>query len=92
MDQIQRTEHNETNGYITSTQIISVYNDDDDEDPGDPFLSTRPQGQSKRKWTNRGDDFYFFNCSCGKSTGNMYCKKRYKLWLRLHKKKCSLYK
>tara|TARA_R110000765_G_scaffold238715_1_gene341396 strand:+ start:182 stop:484 length:303 start_codon:yes stop_codon:yes gene_type:complete len=92
-EQIQRTTNTETNGYVTEiTNQVTVNSIDDVADIGDPSFNIRPRGQSKRKWARSsaagGADFYFFNCTCGKSTGNMYCKKQYNMWLRLHKKKC----
>ena len=98
MEQIQRTEHNVAcDGNREITNRISVHSIDEVAEVVDEINksvvpgSTRPQGQSKRKWHNQGADFYFFNCACGKLSGNMYCKKRFNLWLRLHKKKCSLH-
>tara|TARA_R110001599_G_scaffold327071_1_gene539750 strand:+ start:40 stop:345 length:306 start_codon:yes stop_codon:yes gene_type:complete len=93
-EQIQRTTYAETNGYITETaNRVTVDSIDEVADIGEPSFNIRPRGQSKRKWAKSsggvgGADFYFFNCTCGKSTGNMYCKKQYNMWLRLHKKKC----
>ena len=52
----------------------------------------RPQGESKRKFHSTGSTFWLFECPCGKSSGSKTNKKAFNLWIRLHKKRCSVQK
>ncbi len=52
------------------------------------YLKTKPAGVSRRKFNwNRGG-IYWYNCECGKSSGDKGSVKARDLWVRLHKKNC----
>ena len=98
MEQIQNTIHKDNNGFsveIHHTVLHDSINSACDivnSSPTDNVdYAVRPQGQSKRKWKGGmkcGSNYFAYDCACGKKSGNMFSIKRYKLWLRLHKKKC----
>jgi hypothetical protein len=52
----------------------------------------RACGESKRKHFGKGNTYHFFNCACGKNSGNRFTTKSFHTWRRLHKRVCPLLK
>ena len=52
----------------------------------------RSSGESKRKHLGKGNTYHFFNCACGKNSGNRFSVKSFHIWQRLHKRVCPLIK
>ena len=55
-------------------------------------LCQRSSGESKRKHFEKGNTYQFFNCACGKNSGNRVSVKSFHTWQRLHKRVCPLMK
>lgn len=53
---------------------------------------SRASGESKRKHIAKGNTYHFFNCACGKNSGNRFTTKSFHTWRRLHKRVCPLLK